>query len=309
MDCSKFDRRFLSSPLISSLPPDTISIISGSAQVDNGLYLDTLSRIAIDPNFTSLILTCYEPIFTDLAARWRGFAMVEQLAAGFGRVLPVMSFLVDMAEEFLLHCGPGETASEFLTSMERLSNELDSEELSTVGHGEKSLDMLLSLHRLLCFRREAFLGLVNADVLFGFTNHKYLPVRYLSLRILSIYLKAADRAQEGMFLDFGVGSTAEEKVLGLWEGREVDYGFLMLLEGERLEKLSKDLETARLINAQQEMSTGHSRVINSSDLSPLTADMCGVLIPRLRGMMNYRMGSTQFSNNDFRTSFGIIKYR
>jgi len=227
MDCSKSDQRFLSSPLISSLPPDAISIISGSTRVDNGLYLDTLSRIAVNPSFTSLILICYEPIFADLVARWREFATVEQLAAGFARVLPAVPFLADLAEEFLLHSGPGETAPGFPTRMERLSDELRLEELSAVGHGEKSLDMLLSLHRLLCFRREGFLGLVNADVLFGLMRHKYLPVRYLSVRILSIYLKAADRAQEAMFSRFGVGGTAKEKVLGLWEGREIDYGFLM----------------------------------------------------------------------------------
>lgn len=68
----------------------------------------------------------------------------------------------------------------------------------------------------------------------------------------------------------------------------IDTCFLRLLEAERLEKLSKDLETARLVN--DEMSTGNPRVINSSDLSPLTADLCGVLIPRLRGMVHYRMG-------------------
>lgn len=66
----------------------------------------------------------------------------------------------------------------------------------------------------------------------------------------------------------------------------IDTCFLRLLEAERLEKLSKDLETARLVN--DEMSTGNSRVIVSSDLSPLTADLCGVLIPRLRGMVHYR---------------------
>ncbi|CUS14036.1 unnamed protein product [Tuber aestivum] len=283
MDCSRFDRRFLLSPLIASLPPDTISIISGPTQVDNGLYLDTLSRIAVNPKFTSLILTCYEPIFADLAARWKGFATVEQLAAGFARVLPVMPFLADLAEEFLLCSGLGETSPEFLTMVERLSGESCSEELPTADHGEKLLGMLLSLYRLLCFKREAFLGLVNANVLFGLVRHKYLPIRYLSIRILSIYLKATDRAQELMFVGFGVGGTTKEKVLGLWEGREVDYGFLTLLEGERLETLSGDLETARLVNGQQEMSIGHSRMVRSSDLSPLTADLCGVLIPRLRG--------------------------
>ncbi|PWW78362.1 midasin [Tuber magnatum] len=194
-----------------------------------------------------------------------------------------MPFLADIAEEFLLCPGPDETSPEFLTTMERLSDELRSEELSAVGHGERSLDTLLSLYRLLCFRRKAFLGLVDANVLYGLVRHKCLPIRYLSVRILSIYLGAADRAQELMFSGFGVGGTTEEKVLGLWEGREVDYGFLTLLEGERLEKLSKDLETARLVNGQQEMRTGHSRMINSSDLSPLTADLCGVLLPRLRG--------------------------
>ncbi|KAG0131716.1 ATPase, partial [Tuber indicum] len=284
MDCSKFDRRFLSSPLISSLPPDTISIISTSTQADNSLYLDTLSKIAVNSNFTSLIFTCYEPIFADLAARWRGFATVEQLAAGFARVLPVMPFLADIAEEFLLRSSPGGTAPEFLTMMKRLSDELHPEELLTVGHGGKLLDMLLSLHRLLCFRREPFLGLVNVDVLFGLMRHECLPIRYLSVRILSIYLKAADRAQELMFFNFGVGGIAQERVLGLWEGKEIDYGFLMLLEGERLEKLSADLKTARRRNSQLEMSTGHPRVINSSDLSPLTADLCGVLVPRLRGL-------------------------
>jgi midasin len=224
MDCTTFDQRLLSSPFVSSLPLDALAIISGSVQVDNGRYLDTLARVAIQPSCTSLILTYYEPIFPDLVARWGNFASVEKVLAGFGRVLPVIPHLSEMAEEFVLH-SPALASPKFLSIISCPSLGPSVREISAASDDE-TLDMLLSIHRLLCFRRNSFLGLVNPENISMFLEHRSRAIRYLSVRILCIFLKASDAAQEEMFTKHSVGG-ADERVMGLWEGKEVDYGVLM----------------------------------------------------------------------------------
>lgn len=224
MDCATFDHRLLSSPLASALPPDALAIISGSVQVDNALYLDTLSRVAIQPKHISLILTCYEPIFPDLVARWRSFASVENVVAGFGRVLPVIPYLSEMAEELVLH-SPAKASPGLLSMGCRPSSRLSAHEVS-VAPDDETLSALLSLHRLLCFKRDSFLGLVDPEKISMLLKHQNRAIRYLSIRILCIYLKASDAAQEEIFARHSVGVT-DGKIMGPWEEGEVDYGVLM----------------------------------------------------------------------------------
>lgn len=217
MDCTGFDTRLLQSPLASSLPNN---VLVGVYSADSQLYLNTLSRLAILPEFTELVFIWYEPLFPDLAARWKAFAHPEQMAAAFARILPVAPYLAGLAEEFIMHqsVAPGDY---FFTHISKLSDE----EIATVE--VDSIDNLLSFWRLLSFRREAFLGMVKVENVAPLLKHPEKVVRYMAVRVMGLILKVADAAREEMFQKYGVGNDSEEKVMGLWEGKEIDYGFLV----------------------------------------------------------------------------------
>lgn len=56
-----------------------------------------------------------------------------------------------------------------------------------------------------------------------------------------------------------------------------------LLEGERLKKLAEETEGAKAYIVE---TSAQRRLILSDDFSPLTADLCGILTTRLRGMIS-----------------------
>jgi midasin len=227
MDCAAFDEQFASalsasSYLTAEFPVEARGIISRSCDAPNNVYLETLAKLSVHPVFSSAILTCYESIFPELVARWPTFASRAQIAAGFGRVLPAVPYLCEVAEYFLLSQPAGNS---FLTSALNLSRESTRAQFCSLP-ASSALETLLALHRLLCFRRETFLPLVDARILYHLLHHSHRPVPYLAVRILCIYLGASDVAQERMLETYGVGRCSK-RIEGQWEGREVDYWFLM----------------------------------------------------------------------------------
>ncbi|KAI5852686.1 P-loop containing nucleoside triphosphate hydrolase protein, partial [Morchella snyderi] len=252
MDYTVSDTHFLSTAS-GLLPPDTIALLS-SRTTNTQLYLSTLSRLALRPDLTTRVFSSYEPLFPDLCARWRDTTTTaSEIACAFARVLPLAPYLADVAEEFLT---PGSIVL------------------------EDGLEVLLALWRLLVFRRESFSGLVKIESVAPLLTHKECAVRYLAVRVMCIFLKASDSTREEMFAQYGVGNEGEEKVIGAWEGKEIDYGFLVLMENKRLENLAKDVQTAKLHTLSP---TLERRIIPTDALSPLIADLCGILTPRLRG--------------------------
>lgn len=225
MECAGCDVRFLDSVqqdlrLAADLPVEARAIIESHAA--NNLYLETLSRLSIHPIFSSAVLACYESLFPELVARWPAFATPAQIAAGFGRVLPVVPYLSEMAE-FLLLSRLDEAM--FLPTALNLSLQHARDEACAVP-ADVVLENLLALNRLLCFKRDTFLPLADTTTLYHLLEHPHRAVRYLAVRVLCIYLKAADAAQDEMLEKYGV-SRRSEAVMGPWEGRHVDYGFLM----------------------------------------------------------------------------------
>ena len=55
-----------------------------------------------------------------------------------------------------------------------------------------------------------------------------------------------------------------------------------ILEGQRFKALSENLVQARE-NSSARMAAGNPRILQSTDLSPAVADLCGIITPRLRG--------------------------
>jgi len=226
MECAAFDQRFLdaiylSFELTAALPADAQAIVSQTCSATSNVYLETLSRLSLHPVFCSTVLACYEPLFPELVARWPTFAHTARIAAGLGGILPVVPYMVELAECLLL---PGER-DKFLPAALGLSDASNREEVCAVSH-VAALETLLALNRLLCFKRDVFLPLVDTRILYHLLAHSHRAVRYIAIRILCIYLKAADAAQEEMLEKYGVGRRSEA-VIGPWEGRDIDYGFLL----------------------------------------------------------------------------------
>lgn len=73
------------------------------------------------------------------------------------------------------------------------------------------------------------------------------------------------------------------KCCNLWISKTsiLIWGYNRLMEGKRLKKLAEGVENTELHVSEN---TTQHRVISSDDLSPLTADLCGILTPRLRGI-------------------------
>ena len=126
----------------------------------------------------------------------------------------MVPYLADMAEFFLLQT-PGAEKPYFLniTNAESASN------------GPATPEALLGLHRLLCFKRDSFLPLVDSANLYTLLQNESRPTRYLAIRILCMFLSVADAMQETLFEKHGVGRNSDA-ILGTWEGQEIDYGFL-----------------------------------------------------------------------------------
>lgn len=78
-----------------------------------------------------------------------------------------------------------------------------------------------------------------------------------------------------------------------------------MLEGERLEELAKAVENAK---AQITETSTPRRIALSDDLSPLTADLCGILTPRLRGMISILVITIKtITNCVSRSSYHLIQ--
>ena len=73
------------------------------------------------------------------------------------------------------------------------------------------------------FQREAFMGLVEPLYLFPLLGHPNRVIRYLVIKIISIYMKVGDLQEQEMVSSY----LGEDAALGTYEGRTVDYGFLV----------------------------------------------------------------------------------
>ncbi|RPB22298.1 midasin [Terfezia boudieri ATCC MYA-4762] len=272
MDCTSGDARLVSSPLFAQLSLEVQGIITGKVHIDAQKYLSTLSALAVEPSLVSLILTCYEPLFPELVSRWSSFASLDSIAGAFSRILPLEPHLIVFAQETLRpHSKPS-----LLEQISHLSNDSTLDELESLPL-EKTREILLALYRLLMFRRETFISLVEPLHLFPLLVHPNRAIRYLVIKIISIYMNVGDFQEQEMVSNY----LGEDAVLGIYEGRTVDYGFLVLLENKRLLELQKEMEDAR--SSDSDTSTPTSRIIQENQFSASVANLCGVLTPRPRG--------------------------
>ncbi|KAK3082381.1 hypothetical protein LTS18_004293 [Coniosporium uncinatum] len=252
MDCSQAVSILLSRS--QELPPELVNIIINGT---NGTFLNAISNATLQRALTDRIITHLECLAAEICARWTSSKNLASVTAAFGRAVIAVPFVAEHAEAYF-------TRHPFA---EVLASTKDDEELQEV---------MLGVFRLLVFDNTAFAQYVRPSDVQQCLSHSSRPVRYLAVRILSLYLHAADAATEQTISEY-LGQGA---VYGLWEEKNIDYRFLSLWEERRYADVDRSLAAIRNSGPDNRATLQAPRVLEYEDLSPLTVSVAGVLLPR-----------------------------
>ncbi|KAK6519699.1 AAA ATPase midasin [Arthrobotrys megalospora] len=251
------------------IPPELLLNLQNE---NNQVYLDTLSRIALNYRLTSLVFTSFEPIFPDILSRWTSFTTPQEFAAGLAKLLPAAPYLVPYAEHYLL--GDGARAFSLLYQDQTSSlPHVFTENLQDLSV-ESIQTILLALLRLLKFNFSLFSPLARLEHTWSLLEHPSVVVRYLSLQIAVLYLNIADSAFEELL----VKHCGTEPIVGVVDEVSVDFRDFWTDEARRLDILQSTLKSAR---DQSTANNTHGRVITTTDASPSIVSVAGIQFLRL----------------------------
>lgn len=253
---------------IIDLPEDTILMLQ---ECSNVRYLETLSALALDPAHTATIFTTHEPVFVEICSRWLSVSDIDSLLAlaALARVLPSAPHTSVYAKALLQRTRHG--------TLEALASRKGTA-LQEIPEGQLHT-LLLALCRLLMFDNEEFAETITPAQLQVLLMHDNLSIRYLSVRVLCLYLHASDAALASMVKSY----VGEDEIAGPWEDKIIDYTFFSLWEDKRLQDIGRKVQKTRAARIAQKGDVNGlavQRRITSSDLSKTTSCLAGVLVPR-----------------------------
>lgn len=260
-----YERTLTESELLEQLPSGISTFIRTASGTQ---HLHALALGALNNEFTESIFRLYEPIFVDLAARWLQsdlHADYIHVLAAFAQILPFAPHLRSLASQYASsQTGP-------------LAALAVSKELTLLQLDQPSIRLLLlALFRLLSFDLETFSPIVSPLQLQSLFQSQDRVTRYLAVRCFALYMHAADAATEKMVRV----NTGTEPIEGEWEGTLIDYRVLGLWEERRWETLGRILQAER--SARTEINTLALIERTRESFTTKTAEICGVLIPRLK---------------------------
>lgn len=229
-------------------------------------FLDALAAAALKPELTLRLFTRYADIFADTAARWtagvgRDHKKIEVIAA-FARVLALAPQLSPFLQNYL---DDHTTQPDYETQNARTED---------VWAGSDVLDVLdlqrrlLATLRLLSLHNHALVRTISKSNFQAHFKHANTGVRYLAVRIFCELYSASEIKLEAM-VEEHVGKS--EAVMGDFDGRLVDYGFLNLFEEKRLE------------NATEALRKQKPRTSIAEGLSEMVVKYTNTLLPRPNG--------------------------
>ena len=258
-----YTRTLNESQILEQLPNEIAELIRTASGTQ---YLNALAVGALRSKCIERFFCIYEPIFVDLAARWLVSDLhadqVEVISA-FGRILPFAPYLRSFASQYAVsRAGP---LSALATSDATAPSQLEDNTLRT---------LLLAIFRLMSFDLELFSKAVSPSRLQSLFRHRDRSIRYLAVRCFALYMRAADAATERIVW----ANIPEDTVEGEWEGIMIDYRCLGLWEEQRWNTLEKQIQLARSARSIPESLSQTEQLRDY--LTPRTAEVCGVLIPR-----------------------------
>ena len=256
---------------MASLSDETLDILQYGSNRD---YIDKLANLALDSRYTSIIFSTHHELFVEICGSWltalRSDSPMDPVIVilALTRVLPLAPHLAIYAKELLFYERPGILQ---IFSSRRAMALLEVPESCLCS-------LLLALFRLLIFDNEKFARLISPAQFQMLLGHHLESIRYLTIRILCLYLHASDATMENMIRKYCV----KEKILGSWEHLNIDYAFLTLWEERRIKHLTRELEDSRGINRLTIDVSSPERTIVRNDLSNSTICLGNILLPMLK---------------------------
>ncbi|KAI0834820.1 midasin [Hypoxylon sp. FL0890] len=257
--------------LLDELPPDLLEIIRDQTPAN---FLDAIATAALIPKLTGLIFAHFESVFADICARWllrpRTGGQEDPIIASFARILPFAPHLSVFLEQYLsetsLTTGHGSRPFRI--------NSLNSPQTQQSSAANLTLN-LLAYWRLLNFEKKTFSQLVLPSRIQALFKHSHAPVRYLAIRVFCLQLNVSDyKLEELIHQHIREG----ESLAGDFDGVQVDYNFLSLIERQRAEELDK---SRRKLCAEVEKYKGDDFPLQQ--LTKLVAQYNSTILPRPNG--------------------------
>ncbi|KAI9742560.1 MAG: hypothetical protein M1818_003700 [Claussenomyces sp. TS43310] len=218
---------------VASLPPEIVDIIRYNTSPN---FLDALAIASLVPTLTLKFFARFENIFADTCARWisRSSDLDQKLLIieAFARILPFAPHL-SVFERYLGFDASNDTGhgSFNFLALAPKSN------ISLADLSDIQLQrLLLAALRLLIYDEQTFSASISAAKIQSLLRHETRPIRYLSVQIICRLLCASDAKVEAMLSEH-VGQA--EMVMGPYDGRTIDYGFLALYEEKNAEDVRK----------------------------------------------------------------------
>ena len=262
MDCSANINHFLA---VNSRIPSNISKTLKFGTNDE--FLDRLAIYAADPKWTLHILCSFERLLPELCARWPRLLDASSTVAACGRIIDATPWM----SEQLLAILTALDLSVIVGDQKGLAADatdtdcINSEQLSSA---------LMGLFRLLSFDNDTFSTIITPANICLLTRHESHCVRYIAIRLLSLYLHLSDAAETALILKH----VGENSTQGSLDDEHCDLSFLTLYEMERKRKWASSMGISR---SEDYLYSSHAfkvRCLTAADLSTGVIEAFGTLV-------------------------------
>ena len=236
--------------------------------------LDALSFATLQ--IPEQVFTHFEHIFPELCARWSKSADLISIICAFGRVVKCAPHLSELMSSMLVErCNQfdGDVVQTLPILHEYQGASFQDHDIT------QTRDFLLAAFRLLSYDNPTFADHFRPAKLQYLLSHKDRCIRYLTIRVICLYLHATDPMMEDM-LSKHLGDGPVEGNFDLPRQR-IDFRFLTLWEDKRIRQFEKELKLTRIRHSQTMPPTLDRRTIDLSFFSLHSVNVYGVIMPRV----------------------------
>lgn len=227
--------------------------------------LACLSQYAAQTDWEKEILCSFEQLVPELIARWAIALDVDSLLSSFGRLAGVFPYVSEYIVSSLLKL--------------RATNGDLLDIKPSQGDTSITISVLLAIFRLISHKNKQFGQFVTPVKLIKYMQHDDKCVRYLAIRILSLYLHLSDERLQTLVLQ----KVGEGAIHGRFDEKDIDFTFLSLWEDKRIEEWQTLLHSPETPSKKPlSKPKAHRVVVNDENLSYPVINVFGTLAFRER---------------------------
>ncbi|KAI7849614.1 P-loop containing nucleoside triphosphate hydrolase protein [Circinella umbellata] len=281
-------RQFLPTLLASHDITTTINVslleryVNNPTTVPRSHVLNTLSICLFHSTYTRTMISLFRPIVLDLVARWATPAFIQEpnavnriewVAKAFSIVLPIVPQVKSLAVTYFIN------SPSLFERLTHLPHNMEYTTSTTSSTTAELQDLLLTTYRLLSFSTSTFAPLWNWGPMVELLKYSDDCVRYLTILCLSKAYGLSDLQTKSLLKSF---NEKEEPIMMIIDGTRVNLRMLQLWEEQNLAQQQLEL------TQNDYPTTTEEQYIQDKDLSSLTCNLCGVLLPKTINDSNYQ---------------------